>query len=31
MMLFLNNVDDVIPGLNLPMDPNVLFILNVLS
>ena len=31
MMLFLNIFDDVIPGLNLPMDSNFLYILNVLS
>ena len=31
MMLFLNIFDDVIPGLNLPMDPNFLYILNILS
>ena len=31
MMLLLNNFDGVIPGLNLPMHPNFLYILNVFS
>ena len=31
IMLILNNINDVIPGLNLPMDPSSLYILNALS